>query len=172
MYASAMKFCGAMELCGIGFPRGEPVDHQWPEVLEQVRAQKAGVLFAITRSFNPEEADFCRDKGFAALYQFKNPRTGTIGTVWMKDFTGEGEFQTKVPESIPWTGGPPQRASQAQGLASTAGMHAGRLATVAADLYAERDSVAEWAEVADIFLAPPTAMGYAGTVASASPLDD
>jgi hypothetical protein len=156
MYASAMKFCGAMELCGIGYPRGQPVDHQWPEVLEQVRAQKAGVLFAITRQFNPEEADFCRDKGFAALYQFKNPRTGTIGTVWMKDFTGEGEFQTKVPESIPWTGGPP-RASRVQDAA---------IRGVASDVHLSDD------EVADPFLAPPPAPGYATMVASISPLDD
>lgn len=98
MYASAMKFCGAMELCGIGYPTNEPVDYHWPQILEQVKAQNAGVLFAITRGHKPAEAQFCLDKGFTAVYQFTNPRTGTVATIWLKDFTNNGEWQTKIPE--------------------------------------------------------------------------
>lgn len=110
MYASAMKYCGMMELCGIGYPTNKPIDYQWPEILEQVKAQKAGALIAVTRGFKPEEADFCKTQGFAAMYQFKSPRTGTISTVWIKDFTLEGSACTKIPESIPWTGNPPEQA--------------------------------------------------------------
>lgn len=105
MYASAMKFCGAMELCGIGFPRGEPMDKQWPDVEAQMAAQKAGLLVAITREIHPQEEELMRTKGFAPVYRFTNPRTGNVGVLWIKDFTEAGSAVTKLPESIQpaWT---------------------------------------------------------------------
>src|SRR5512139_736436 len=107
MYASAMKFCGAMELCGIGYPRGQSYDQPWPEIEAQVAAQRAGLLVAITRDRDPEEANLMRAKGFAAVYQFTNPRTGNPATLWIKDFTGCGGPVTKLPKTVAWTGGPP-----------------------------------------------------------------
>lgn len=100
MYASAMKFCGAMELCGIGYPTNQPIDHSWPEVESQMKAQNAGVLVAITRGHKPAEGEFMLDKGFAPVYTFKNPRTGTVATVWIKDFTGDGKEVTKLPDVL------------------------------------------------------------------------
>jgi hypothetical protein len=101
MYASAMKFCGAMELCGIGYPRGETYDHQWPDVEAQVAAQKAGLIVSITRDRDEQEAQLMRDKGFAPVYQFTNPRTGNPATLWIKDMTGKGGPVTKLPENVP-----------------------------------------------------------------------
>ena len=100
MYASAMKFCGAMELCGIGWPRGEPMDSVWPEVEAQVKAQKAGLIVSICREAKPEEADLMKSKGFVAVYKFTNPRTGNVGVLWIKDCTGEGSVMTRLPERI------------------------------------------------------------------------
>ena len=100
MYASAMKFCGAMELCGIGYPTSQPIDHDWPAVLKQIDAQGCGLVVAITRGHKPAEAEFMIDKGFAPVYQFENPRTGTIATMWIKDFTKEGQFKTELPPQI------------------------------------------------------------------------
>lgn len=100
MYASAMKFCGAMELCGIGYPTNEPIYSSWDDILAQVKAQKAGLLVAITRGHKPIEGEFMQEKGFAPVYQFTNPRTGTVATLWIKDFTLEGMPVTKFPDSI------------------------------------------------------------------------
>jgi hypothetical protein len=95
-----MKFCGAMELCGIGYPRSEPADYQWPDIEAQVAAQKAGLLVAITREAQPHEAELMKTKGFAAVYKFTNPRTGNVGVLWIKDFTGAGGPVTKLPEVL------------------------------------------------------------------------
>lgn len=100
MYASAMKFCGAAELCGIGHPRSEPMDYQWPDILAQVAAQKAGLIVAITREQNEQEARLMKDKGFAAVYKFTNPRTGNVGVLWIKDMTGTGGPVTKLPDYV------------------------------------------------------------------------
>lgn len=90
MYASAMKNCGAMELCGLGFPRDVPMDTPWVEVMEQVKAQKAGVMLAWSRAHKPIETEFLHEQGFTPLWQFTNPRTESQLTLWLKDFTGEG----------------------------------------------------------------------------------
>lgn len=95
-----MKFCGAAELCGIGWPRGEPMDSVWPEIEAQVAAQKAGLLISICREHKPEEADLMKSKGFVAVYKFTNPRTGNVGVLWIKDCTGEGSIMTRLPERI------------------------------------------------------------------------
>jgi len=89
-----------MELCGIGYPTNQPIDHDWPAVLKQVEAQGCGLLLAVTRGHKPAEAEFMIDKGFAPVYQFENPRTGTIATTWLKDFTKEGQFKTELPPQI------------------------------------------------------------------------
>lgn len=83
MYASAMKCCGAMELCGIGFPRDQPIDYQWPEVLAQVAAQRAGQLICYSRDFKPEESEFLLSKAFTKVSSFINPRTGNALTLWV-----------------------------------------------------------------------------------------
>jgi len=89
-----------MELCGIGYPTNQSADYNWPDVEKQVKAQKAGVLIAITRGHKPVEAELMVEKGFAAVYQFTNPRTGTRATIWIKDFTQDGEAVTTLPEHI------------------------------------------------------------------------
>jgi len=100
VYTSSMKFCGAMELCGIGYPQGEPMDYEWPAIEEQVKAQKAGLLISICREHKPQEAQLMRDRGFAPVYKFTNPRTGNVGVLWIKDYTGAGGPVTKLPERI------------------------------------------------------------------------
>lgn len=93
-----MKFCGAMELCAIGYPRAEPIDYDWGAVVKQMEAQNAGVLIAITRGHKPEEAEFMRTKAFIPLYEFTNPRTGTRATVWLCDMTTSGTLKVTAHE--------------------------------------------------------------------------
>lgn len=83
MYASAMKFCGAMELCGIGFPCSEPMDHDWPAVEAQIKAQNAAQVIAYSRDHKPEEAEFLQSKGFVSVSLIRNPRTGTLARLWI-----------------------------------------------------------------------------------------
>ena len=90
MYASALKFCGAMEVCGLGFPQGMPIDFQWPDVIAQAKAQRAGMLICYTRAHKPAEAEFMEAKGFIpASPTFENPRTGSVCQMWIKDLTGQ-----------------------------------------------------------------------------------
>ena len=81
-----MKFCGAMEVCGLGFPRDKPIDYQWPEVLRQADAQNAAQLICYSRDHKPEEAEFLRSKGFIEVYQLQNPRTGSLCRLWIYTF--------------------------------------------------------------------------------------
>jgi hypothetical protein len=83
MYASALKCCGAMEVCGLGFPRDMPIDHSWPEVLAQAAAQRAGQLICYTRDFKPEEGEFLTSKAFTKVCSFANPRTGNVLSLWV-----------------------------------------------------------------------------------------
>lgn len=100
MYASALKFCGAMELCGLGFPRGEPADHDWPDVEKQIAAQKAGLVIAIARESQPEQSEMLKTKGFVPVYSFTNPRTSNVGVLWIKDTTGSEGSVTRLPQYI------------------------------------------------------------------------
>lgn len=83
MYASALKCCGSMEVCGLGFPQNQPIDHEWPDVMKQATAQKAGQLICYTRDHKPQEAEFLLTKAFTKVSTFTNPRTGNILHLWV-----------------------------------------------------------------------------------------
>lgn len=83
MYASALKCCGSMEVCGLGFPRDRPIDHSWPEVLAQAAAQKAGQLICYAREQLPEQGEFLASKAFQKVSTFTNPRTGNSLSLWI-----------------------------------------------------------------------------------------
>lgn len=83
MYASALKCCGSMEVCGLGFPRDLPIDHSWPEVLAQAAAQRAGQLICYARDIIPEQGEFLASKAFQRVSSFVNPRTGNVLHLWI-----------------------------------------------------------------------------------------
>lgn len=102
MYCSAMKFCGAMELCGLGFPRGEPMDHDWPACEAQIKAQNAAQVLAYSRDHKPEEAEFLRSKGFQEVSELRNPRTGTMARLWVLTMPdGVRPAPDPIPEAAP-----------------------------------------------------------------------
>ena len=98
MYASALKFCGAMEVCGLGFPRDKPIDYQWPDVLAQAAAQNAAQLICYSRDHKPEEAEFLRSKGFLEVYSLRNPRTGSSCRLWIYTFPAAMGLHLSAPE--------------------------------------------------------------------------
>ena len=83
MYASAMKCCGAMELCSVGFPEEKSFEDQLPEVWAQMKAQNAGILISIIREERPKDADNLTNAGFTRLLRFHNPRTGHQLGLWV-----------------------------------------------------------------------------------------
>lgn len=161
MYASAMKFCGAMELCGIGYPTSEPADYHWPAVIRQMAAQDAAILLAITRNHKPAESGLMMEKGFAPVYQFTNPRTGIVATLWILDFSKEGCWKTELPPQIVVNAPrPPVREGE---VLPTYNAQWGVPETVLQDILTYRHSP---------MLDPARAVVYSSGVDSASPSED
>ena len=78
-----MKCCGAMEICGLGFPQDLDIDYHWPQVLEQAAAQRAGQLICYSRDHKPQEGKFLVSKAFTKVSTFVNPRTGNSLSLWV-----------------------------------------------------------------------------------------
>lgn len=77
MYASAMKCCGAVEVCGIGTTDYDKSwsEPDWSGFEAQVSAQNSGVAIAFAKDGNPKDRDQLIRRGFIPFARFVNPRT-------------------------------------------------------------------------------------------------